>query len=134
MRTRLAAMARWLAVFGLLLHMAVPMAHRPPSFAAAPLPMAAHVMDGTGHSAHGHHGDQANADQGAPKPAKPGHDRPMQCPICQALQLGGPALLPAAFAFQTPDAISDVFEAPASDVAVERFASPLQARAPPVTG
>jgi hypothetical protein len=128
-------MARWLAVFGLLLHMAVPMAHTPPGLAAAPVAMAAHVMDGTSHSAHGHHGDDAAAvqDAPAPKPVKPGHDRPMQCPICQALQLGGPALLPTAFMFQAPDIAGAVFETAASDVAVERFASPLQARAPPAT-
>ena len=135
-RERLAAMARWLATFGLLLHMAVPMAHRPPGAVAASAPLAAHVMDGTGHSAHGHHSDHAAAspDAPAPKPAKPGHDRPMQCPICQALQFGGPALLPATFVFQTPDIVGVVFQASASDVAVQRFASPLQARAPPVTG
>jgi hypothetical protein len=133
MRARLASMARWLAVFGLLLHMAVPMAHQPPGF-AAPAPMAAHAVDAGGHSAHGHHGDHAASDQESPKPTKSGHDRPMQCPICQVLQLGGPALLPTAFAFQAPDIVSAVFEAFTSDFAVERFASPLQARAPPVTG
>lgn len=133
MRTRLGVMARWLAVFGLLLHMAVPMAHQPPGSVAAPAPMAAHAMDGSGYSAHGHHGDDDDAAQDDPAP-KPGHDRPMQCPICQALQLGGPALLPTAFVFQAPQIVGAVFEASASDVATERFASPLQARAPPVTG
>ncbi len=130
---RFAAMARWLAVFGLLLHMAVPMAHTPPQLAAV-APMAHHAMDATGHSAHGHHGDHAAAKQDVPKPAKPGHDRPMQCPICQALQLGGPALVPTVFVFQAPAIAGVVFDVTASDVAVERFANPLQARAPPVTG
>ena len=120
-------MARWLATFGLLLHMAVPMAHRPHGAVAASAPMGAYVMDGTGHSAHGHHGDDAAAVPDAPAP-KPGHDRPMQCPICQALQFGGPALLPATFVFKTPDIVRVVFQASASDVAVERFASPLQAK------
>lgn len=134
MRARMAGMARWLAVFGLLLHMAVPMAHTPPSPATAPA--AAHAMDASGHSAHGHHGDHAAADHDlpAPKPAKPGHERPMQCPICQALQLGGPALLPTVFVFQAPAVAGVVFEASAPTIAVERFASPLQARAPPFTG
>jgi len=120
-RLRLAAMAHWLAVFGLLLHMAAPMAH---------------AMDASGHSAHGHHGDHAAANQNAPapKPAKSGHDRPMQCPICQALQLGGPALVPTIFVFAAPESIGVVFEIAATDHAAELFTSPLQARAPPVTG
>lgn len=58
----------------------------------------------------------------------------MQCPICQALQLGGPALVPTAFVFQASEIIGVAFETAASDIAVERFASPLQIRAPPVTG
>lgn len=131
---RFAAMARWLAVFGLLLHMAVPMAHRPPGFAATSVPAATHAMDGSGHSAHGSRDDHAAAEQDAPEPAKPGHDRPMQCPICQALQLGGPALVPIAYVFQAPEIAGVVFETAASGTAAERFASPLQARAPPVTG
>ena len=128
-------MARWLAVFGLLLHMAVPMAHTPPQLAAV-VSMAGHAMETTGHSAHGHHGDHAATEQDAPatKPTKPGHDRPMQCPICQALQLGGPALVPIAFVFQASAITGAVYETAAIDVTVERFASPLQVRAPPVTG
>ena len=126
-------MARWLAVFGILLHMAVPMAHTPPQLAAV-VSMADHVMAATGHSAHGHHGDHAAAEQGTPKPAKPGHDRPMQCPICQALQLGGPALVPIAFVFQAPEAAGAAYQTASFDVTAERFASPLQVRAPPVSG
>ena len=55
MRARAASIARFLAVFGLLLHMAVPMAHVPPQFAAPRSALSAH--DAADHSAHGHQGD-----------------------------------------------------------------------------
>lgn len=128
MNARGALIARWLAVFGLLLHMAVPMAHTPPGLTVnipnfSPAPRAEHAAHDSHHAPHG-------TDQDAPK-SKPGHNRPMQCPICQALQLGGPVLAPAIFVFIAPTILGAVFETAASDAVVERFASPHQARAPP---
>jgi hypothetical protein len=55
----------------------------------------------------------------------------MQCPICQALQLGSLALVPIIFVFAAPDLDRIIFDAVAPDRVAERFASPLQARAPP---
>lgn len=135
MRAQAVSIARFLAIFGLLLHVAVPMVHPPPQAAAAPA-LATH--DATGHSATGHHGGHGDTaglgGNHAPEPKKRGHDRPMPCPICQALQLGGTALLPSSPVLLPPDRGTVAFEAAAAEIALHRFALPLQPRAPPLLG
>lgn len=117
---RARAWPSWLALFALLLQLAVPLWHVPPAMAAAML-CPEHMMQA---------GMDAPAEPATPKPAVP---KPAKsCPVCQVAHAGSAGLLPAPAAIAVPVEFSYIkFLPPSDDRVVGPAAPPPSSRGPP---